>query len=273
MGHLSASAREVIELCYLAELPQREVAERLEMSLGALELKLHRARRRLRQVLSGALRADAEELGLLVSQDEALGWQETRKWCPLCGTHRLRGMFDRRPSGEVMMRLRCPDCSARHGFDLSGTGDIISFAGMRSFHPAMKRAMRAACEYFSTAVHRRLCGTCQSPVHVRLVTRHALADAPLPAPILPSLFPERSYLLVDCPRCGYSGADLVNGLLLEPAARAFLLDRPRAITLPDALVSCGGQDAICSRLVDLKTAEQITIMAHPRTLEIMATLR
>jgi RNA polymerase sigma factor (sigma-70 family) len=275
LGHLSAGARELVELCYLAELPQREVAERLEMSLGALELKLHRARRRLRQVLSGELRADAEEFGLLLNQDEAMGWHETRKWCPLCGKHRLRGAFDHHSSGEVAMRLRCPDCSVRYGFDLSGSGDIISFAGMRSFQPAMKHAMRAACEFFSAAVHYRVCGTCQSRVHVQVVTRHAAIED-TPVVVLNSvplaLLRERSCLLVECPRCGCSVADLVNGILLEPAARAFLLDRPHVITLPDILASFGGQDAICSRLVDLQTAEELTIMAHPQTLRVMATL-
>lgn len=43
LSHLEEGTRELIELCYLAELPQREVAQRLDMSLGALELKLHRA--------------------------------------------------------------------------------------------------------------------------------------------------------------------------------------------------------------------------------------
>jgi RNA polymerase sigma factor (sigma-70 family) len=200
LSHLSPSARELIELCYLAELPQREVAERLDMSLGAVELKMHRARRRLRQALSGALRTDAEEFGLLVNQDEAMGWQETRKWCPLCGKHRLRGMFERRPSGAIAIRLRCPDCSARYGFDLSGSGDTISFAGMRSFLPAIKRGMRAACEYFSNAVHHRVCGTCQSHVHVRLVTRHALGDAFVPAQVLSPIVRERSCLIVACPQ-------------------------------------------------------------------------
>src|SRR5215469_4768136 len=89
LGHLSASAREVIELCYLAEMPQREVAQRLDMSLGALEVKLHRARRQLRQVLYGELRDDAQAFGLLIDEDEALGWQETRQWCWVCGKRRL----------------------------------------------------------------------------------------------------------------------------------------------------------------------------------------
>jgi RNA polymerase sigma-70 factor (ECF subfamily) len=278
LGHLAPSARELVELCYLAEQPQREVAERLGLSLGAVELKLHRARRHLRRVLSGALRADAEAFGLLVNQDEAMGWRETRKWCPLCGKHRLRGTFERRPSGEVALRLRCPDCSARHGFDLSGSGDIVSFAGMRSLLPAIKRGMRAACEHFSTAAQHRVCGTCQSGVQVRLVTRYAaLADSPVLAPapesVPSSLLRERSCLIVACPRCGVSSGDLVNGLLLEPTARAFLLDRPRVLIEPDVLASYAGQDAIRSRLVDLDTAERVTIMADPQTLQIMATLR
>lgn len=173
------------------------------------------------------------------------------------------------------MRLRCPDCSPRYGFDISGAGDIISFGGMRSFTPAIKHAMRAACEYFSTAVSHRVCRTCASPVQVELVTRHAaLEDAP--APVLNAvpvpLLRLRSCLLIVCPRCGHYVADLVNGLLLEPAARAFLLDRPHVVTLPDVYASFAGQDAICSRLVDLQTAEEMTIMAHPQTLQVMATL-
>ncbi|HEY7413620.1 MAG TPA: sigma-70 family RNA polymerase sigma factor, partial [Ktedonobacteraceae bacterium] len=93
LGYLSEGARELIELCYLAELPQREVEQKLDMSLGALELKLHRARRQLRQVLNGELREDAREFGLLLDEDESMGWQETREWCVCCGQQRLRGKF------------------------------------------------------------------------------------------------------------------------------------------------------------------------------------
>jgi RNA polymerase sigma-70 factor (ECF subfamily) len=269
LGYLSAGARELIELCYLAELPQREVAERLDMSLGALELKLHRARRHLRQVLSGPLRAEAEAFGLLMNQDEAVGWHETRQWCWLCGKHRLRGTFALRPSGMVALRLRCPDCSPRYGIDILGSGEMLSLAGLRSFRPAMKQATRAACAYFANAVHYRTCGTCQSPVHIRIGNRHAPGEPPGPGPS--PFFPHRSYLFIDCPRCGSYGADLAM-LLLEPAARAFVADRPHVIIEPDTLASYAGQDAICSRLVDLNTAEHVTIMAHPETLQIMATL-
>lgn len=64
MSYLPDSARDAVELCYLAELPQAEAAARLGMTISALETRLHRARKQLRQVLNGALRADAESFGL-----------------------------------------------------------------------------------------------------------------------------------------------------------------------------------------------------------------
>ena len=48
LAYLPGETRELIELCYLAELPQREAAERLQLTIGALDLRLHRARRLLR---------------------------------------------------------------------------------------------------------------------------------------------------------------------------------------------------------------------------------
>ncbi len=64
VGSLSGSAREVVELCYLLEVPQREAAARLGFSVSALEARLHRGRHQLRQALNGPLRAEAEVLGL-----------------------------------------------------------------------------------------------------------------------------------------------------------------------------------------------------------------
>lgn len=49
LGELSGKAREVVELCYLVELPQREAALRLGLTISALEARLHRARRQICQ--------------------------------------------------------------------------------------------------------------------------------------------------------------------------------------------------------------------------------
>src|SRR5690349_17842070 len=81
-------ARDAIELCYLAELPQREAALRLGLTISALEARLHRARRQLRQILAGALRADAQAFGLALDAEMGAGWRETRLHCHTCGRRR-----------------------------------------------------------------------------------------------------------------------------------------------------------------------------------------
>jgi RNA polymerase sigma-70 factor (ECF subfamily) len=270
LSFLSTSAREVVELCYLEEAPHHEVAMRLGISIGALDVQLHRARRHLERIFSGALRAEATELGLLSNHDEALGWQEIRHWCVLCGKQRLRAAFEHAPSGEVLFRLRCPNCSKRYGFDLSGSGDITSFAGLQSLVPALKRGRRAAFEHFSTAVHQRHCSVCQSAVRVRVASRHTTEQEPLP--VSSPVFPDRSFLIIWCPRCGYGIGDLVNGLLLDPVARAFAVDHPHVLIEPDIMTVYGGQDVLCSRLRDLDSSARLTLLAHPTTAQVIATV-
>lgn len=270
LGYLSASARQVVELCYLAEAPHDEVAVRLGISAGALDVQLHRARRDLERIISGALRVEATALGLLSNQDESAGWQEICHWCAFCGNRRLRAAFDQTPSGETLFRLRCPECSKRYGFDLSGSGDITSFAGLRSLLPALKRGIRAAFEHFSTAVHQRRCAVCQSVVHVQVASRHVSEHEPLP--VSSPLFPQRSFLIIWCPRCGYGIGDLAMGLLHDPAAQAFALAHPRVHIEPDIMAVYEGQDVLCSRLRDLNTGERLTLMAVPTTAQVVATL-
>jgi RNA polymerase sigma-70 factor (ECF subfamily) len=78
MGHLPAHTRQMLEMCYLAEIPQREVAQCLELTIGALELRLHRARQQLRQILNGPLRPEAQYFGVVLDPEEAQNWQVMR---------------------------------------------------------------------------------------------------------------------------------------------------------------------------------------------------
>ncbi len=271
LGYLSQGARELVELCYLAELPQREVAQRLDMSLGALELKLHRARRQLRQVLNNELRTDAAELGLLLDEDEAMSWQETRQWCWMCGKQRLRGKFERRPSGVVALRLRCPTCSRHSECDILNTGDWPVVEQMRSFRPAIKQALLTCSAYHTAVLHQRRCPTCQSRVQLRIVD-HTSLEIPYD---FSTFVPPGIYFQGNCPSCGSFTCGLINGLLDHSIIRDFLLNRPRVVyesnTLA-ALSTYNGQDAFRSRLIDLKSGERLTTMIHPETLEVMATI-
>src|SRR5690348_4140532 len=63
LGLLPEPTRQLVEMCHLLELPHIEVAAQLGISIGTLETRLHRARRQLRQLLSGPLRGQAEAFG------------------------------------------------------------------------------------------------------------------------------------------------------------------------------------------------------------------
>jgi|SRR5581483_3200028 len=268
MGYLSASTRELVELCYLKELPQSEVAQRLEMSLGALELKLHRARLRLHQVLHGELRKDAQAFGLQLDQEEALGWRQTRQWCWICGKQRLRGIFERQSSGVVALRLRCPDCSSRHNVDVTHTGEWPSFGNVRSFRPAIKRMVLAASSFYHAILQERRCSICQSTIHMQIIDRKVSSTSdgtydPLPPGI---------YLRIDCPNCGTSLSEIISALMINATVHDFFLTRPRLFFEPNTLSTYAGQDVIRSRLIDLDTSQALTTMTHPKTLQVLATI-
>jgi RNA polymerase sigma factor (sigma-70 family) len=121
LGELPTSRREALELRYVDEVPERQAADQLGVSVSALEARLHHARLQLRRVLGGPLRSEAEHFGLVWHTDVSEpGWQETRIWCDLCGRRRLLGIFERKDCGETWMRLRCPDCSKRFHIDRMG---------------------------------------------------------------------------------------------------------------------------------------------------------
>src|SRR5690349_18488066 len=61
---LPPAARAAVETYYLLELPQREAAVRLGLSISALETRLYRARHQLREILGGHLREQAASLNL-----------------------------------------------------------------------------------------------------------------------------------------------------------------------------------------------------------------
>ena len=80
LDYLPAGTREIVELYYLAGIPQRVIAARLSLTLKALEVRLVRARRQLRHILSNQLRADAQAFGLILDQDtRALSPKDTVK--------------------------------------------------------------------------------------------------------------------------------------------------------------------------------------------------
>jgi RNA polymerase sigma factor (sigma-70 family) len=270
LGALPGTAREVVELCYLLELPQREAATRLGLTISALEAHLHRARLQLRQILSGPLRADAESLGLALDQELAAGWRETRLWCNVCGRRRLQGIFLPQPGGSVNLHLRCPDCSQLSGFDTLHSKGLVQLDGVRSFRPAWKRTMQVVTQQLMQALAQGWypCPYCGTPASIQLVDKDEVPNLYPGVRATPYQFWVRWY----CSRCGEEAFMMSADELVywsHPLTRQFIMQHPRCLNEPDKLVEYAGQPAIRFQLADMSSTERLTVLADRNTLRVL----
>lgn len=286
LGALPTPAREIVERCYLLEQPQREVAARLGLSPSALEARLHRARQQVRQVLNGPLRADAEALGLILDQNSAGGWRETRLWCTLCGKCRLLGVFLPQPDGSTNLHMRCPDCEPRSGLiDVDGSNihskGLIRLEGLQSFRPAWKRTMQGVTERFTRSLRAGggSCPYCGTPASLRLVDAASAAweteVVALPAGL--ARHPYQFWAWWQCPTCYggsrpeadvFAASDLVYWS--DPRTMRFMAEHPRWVSEPELLVEYAGTPALRLQMADVTSAARLTVLAHRQTLRVLA---
>jgi RNA polymerase sigma-70 factor (ECF subfamily) len=276
LGYLAAPSREAVTLCYLSELPQRQAAQQLGVTIAALEARLHRARRELRHVLSGELRAQAKAAGLTLDADDETTtalWRETRLWCPTCARRRFRGAFEPLPAGQINLHLRCPGCA----HEVNSWGHV-PLEGMQSFRPAYKRVMQHTHAYFLPGLlsGRLACEKCGSLQPLDLVRADELPIVGGGSHDHHDLRDQFGLLLVTrCRACGWHHGEIAVAALLwtQPAVQRFLDAHPRSITEPETLVEYRGQVAIRVHMTDISSAAQLTLMAHPQTLRVVATLQ
>jgi len=225
LGYLTPGTREAIELYYLLEVPQREAALQLGLSIRGLEDRLSRARQHLRQVLSGKLSEDAQAFGLAFNADDTRGWRESRIWCVLCGKRRLRGLFEALPDGTYGLRLRCEECSVRYGTDIFSAEKITLVRGIRSFHPACKQIVLTEKTYFAHALKRgwQSCRQCGSRVPLKISQSEQNLSS-LPEPI---------WVALPCSACGSVAVSSVTSIVCwtdpvaAPVAQRFMIEHPR----------------------------------------------
>ena len=271
LGFLPAPTRQLVEMCHLLELPHVEVAARLGISTGTLETRLHRARRELRQLLSGPLHNEAEAFGLALDEEIAEGWHETRLWCPLCARHRLQGCFaSHEDSAGPNLHLRCPDCSRRYQQDTLHSMGLVSLAGLHSFRPAWKRAMQGMSDLVLAALStgQRPCLFCGKPATVRVIRRDAGASlSPNPYPFC---------IHWHCNHCGeHVGSDgdipSIDQLVYwsHPDTRRFIQQHPRWRSEPATPLEHNGQQAIRFQLIDVESADHAIVVAQRETLQVL----
>jgi RNA polymerase sigma-70 factor (ECF subfamily) len=282
LGMLPGNAREVVELCYLHELPQREATDRLGLSLSALEARLHRARRQLRALFNGPLRGEAEAFGLALDDESAQGWHETRLWCTLCGQRRLAGIFIVQPDGSVNLHMRCPECEQRSGLcDIDSSTvhskGLIRLDGLRSFRPAWKRTMQGTAQQFTQALRAGAyrCPFCGAPATLQLVDKAQMTTLS-GSVILPdglSRHPYRFWVWWEClGDNGHSGLFAVSDLIYWSSAETqrFMRDHPRWVSEPELLVEYAGQPALRLQMADTTSATRLTVLADRQNLRVLA---
>jgi len=285
LGLLPGNAREVVELCYLRELPQREATDRLGLSLSALEARLHRARRQLRALFNGPLRPEAEALGLALDDASEQGWQETRLWCPLCGRRRLAGMFVVQPDGSLNLHMRCPQCEQDSDLcDIDSSSvhskGLIQLNGLQSFRPAWKRTMQGTAQHFTKALQLHSsayrCPFCGAPALLQLVDKvQTPTSVDLPGSL--ARHPYRFWVWWSCqqPRDGsdwhsglFAASDLVYWSCAE--SKRFMRDHPHYLSAPELLVEFAGQPALRLQLADTTSAARLTLLADRSSLRVLA---
>lgn len=260
LGYLSPASRVVVELHYLAETPQREVAAGLGLSLSALEARLHRARGQMLRAFSHELRAEALALGLAVAPADALGWRETRITCFICGRARMLGMFAPMGDGRVNMRLRCPVCQP---VMLNSLG-IVDLAAARSFLPATKKTVAEAGQYFLAALAaggKMRCWACGQPTILRVMR----SEYPFPD------FNGGTWLQSSC-GCIQSGVFAVSPYGALPAVHDFMFGARAIIVLPEAEVQYNGQRALRFGALSPGDGRRLSIFADTQTLAPLAVI-
>ncbi len=263
MSYLPPTTRKVLEMHYLAEMSQNETALQLGLTINALEVRLHRARRQLRQVLSSELRDDAESFGMAIDKEMVQGWRITGMRCMFCGRSSLDGFFEVLADGRVNLRMRCPNC----GNEWFKSGGMCELRGLKSFRPAFKRVLQVATAYWASPHNRQTCCHCGKPAHVQLIGYDET----------PSWLSESWQglrFVMECSFCDSHMSQYVGGILwLHPLAQDFIKNHPRWINTPEKLTEYANQAALRVSLVDVMSAARLTILIHRETLQVLASFQ
>lgn len=264
LGYLPETLRSTVDLYYLAEIPQREAALVLGVTVKAFEIRLLRARRKLRQLLSTELRAEALEFGLNVEPEADKKWRETREWCSYCGLNRLEGYFELGSDGRIRIHFRCAGCE-RYSIDNS----LVHLNGQSSFRPALKRVIQWSGEYLIEGLRSGVqrcprCGEAR-PGILSDMDEAVAADPP---------YPTRPNWTFHCPACDETIIISVGVLPgLHPDARQFILKHPRLVHEPITVANYAGQRTFQFCLQDVASKERLKLFMHPTRWEILGVFQ
>lgn len=260
LGYLPLESRIAVEQHYLAEIPQRELAARMGLSLSALEARLHRARAQMLHTFSHELRDEALSLGLAVAPADAIEWRKTSITCFLCGRTCMLGKFEPMADGRINLCLICPACQTT---EINSAG-MVDLATARSFLPATKKLVGEGGRFYLDALAHggnTRCWICGQPTRLRI-----LRDGD-PSPEFHGI----TWLQSSC-GCFSSGFSALSPYGALPAVREFIFGTSAIIILPETKVGYNGQPAIRFGLLSPGDGRRLYVFADSQTLLPLAVV-
>ncbi|CAA9256374.1 MAG: hypothetical protein AVDCRST_MAG93-1994, partial [uncultured Chloroflexia bacterium] len=238
MGLLEPDVRAMLVLRYVEESSQAEMAERLGLTEGAVEARLHRGKLALKRVLATNLGEEAAAYGLIAPSE--VGWEGTRIWCPSCSQQQLLAWF--RPE-EGQLYMRCPACSGPDAhFIHADHGD--GFKNIRSVKPGVTRVLKSIHNLFRVLA-RDGAAPCPGCGQWLPILRGAPPWVPADRAISDSIY-------VWHPDCGGYDAESWHSLTWSlPEVRAFWGEHPRMRFIPERFVEAAGSPAVVTGFEDL----------------------
>jgi RNA polymerase sigma factor (sigma-70 family) len=231
MALLPDATRVVLVERYIEEKPVAEVAERMGISLGAVEMRLQRGKSALKRLLSTDMSGEAAAFGVPARSDDER--EETRIWCPRCGQRRLLGNMYR---DRGIFTLWCPRCSPRLESHVFMAVNPTLLDGIKGYRAAVSRLMTWGDTFWSDAAAGQLpiCPACGQRLKLHHCMHTNEADEVGTQVVLEAI----------CERCDLRNSTLVRSFAqFRPQVREFWKRHPRMRTLPIVQREIEGQAA------------------------------
>jgi len=252
---LPPDTRDALIQHYVDELPQAAIADRLGATEGAVAVRIHRGKIAMRKALSAPeLQSSSRSYGITIADAY---WQESRIWCPHCGTNRL--VVHLSPGNEIFEAM-CPGCDTHPGFFSIPREDVSHIlGGITSFKPAFTRYTAWIHRHFSQALIDRTarCVICGN-------------EAPLRLGLSPQTTPPRRGrpgIHYYCEHCDQACDIALSALAFWlPEGRQFQRAHPRTRLLPYREIEADGVPAIVTTFESLDAQARFAVVSARDTL-------
>jgi RNA polymerase sigma factor (sigma-70 family) len=259
LAYLHPSTRQGLILRYIADQPLHEVAAQLGLSVGTLEVRLHRARKELREVLRGPLREEAESFDIqldLADRGRVSGRirHQTRIWCPFCGKRHLEAEIDWRTDKS---HYWCPTCG-----HLAGARRPDLLAGVSSYKPILTRILRYLTTYYMRGLEAgEVECDCGHMVRVEVRQQEGASED----------LHSQPELSIRCTACGTIDVTDVSRLSLDrPETQRFWQTHPRMRLLPARALEMQGIPALLMPVESVTDGARMEIVWARSSLQVLA---